>query len=125
MPESVAVTIRPGGEVVWRLTVAKSWLARLRGLIGRPRLEPDTGIYLPGTNGVHMFFMRFAIDCIFVGAERADGSRAVVAVRPDLAPWTGLVLWIRGARGAIELGAGSAAAAGVAAGDYLMLTPVA
>ncbi len=108
------------GEQLWRLTVARSFMARLRGLMGRAALNPGQGIYLPGSNGVHMLFMRFAIDCVFVGGVGPDGARRVVAVRHNLAPWTGIVWWVRGARGAIEVGAGEAALAQLKPGDALL-----
>jgi hypothetical protein len=109
------------GGHLWRVEVASSWLARLRGLIGRSRLVPGEGLYLPGTNSIHMLFMRFAIDCVFVGSRGADGTAPVVAVHERLAPWRGVVWWVRHAKGAIELPAGSAAHAGVKPGDYLRL----
>ena len=108
---------------LWRLDVAGSWLGRLRGLIGRRALAAGEGLYLPGTNGVHMLFMRFAIDCLFVGAPRTDGARPVVALKPNLAPWTGIVWWVRGARGAIEVPAGALASSGLRVGDYVTLAP--
>ena len=108
---------------LWRLEVAGSWLSRLRGLIGRRGLGPGEGLYLPGTNSIHMLFMRFAIDVVFVGAPRTDGSRQVVAVRERLAPWTGVVWWVRGARGVVELPAGSLAASGLKLGDYVSFGP--
>ena len=108
---------------LWRLEVAGSWLSRLRGLIGRRGLGPGEGLYLPGTNSIHMLFMRFAIDVVFVGAPRTDGSRQVVAVRERLAPWTGVVWWVRGARGVVELPAGSLAASGLKLGDYVSFEP--
>ena len=108
---------------LWRVEVAGSWLSRLRGLIGRRGLGPGEGLYLPGTNSIHMLFMRFAIDCLFVGAPRTDGSRQVVAVRERLAPWTGVVWWVRGARGVVELPAGSLAASGLKLGDYVSFGP--
>ena len=108
---------------LWRLEVASSWLSRLRGLIGRRGLGPGEGLYLPGTNSIHMLFMRFAIDVVFVGAPRTDGSRQVVAVRERLAPWTGVVWWVRGARGVVELPAGSLAASGLKLGDYVSFGP--
>ena len=102
--------------------MARSWFARLRGLIGRSELPDATGLYLPGTNSIHMLFMRFAIDCIFVGPAEGE-ERRVVAVRPNLRPWTGVVWWVRGARGALEVPAGSAAGAGVKVGDILRFSP--
>jgi uncharacterized membrane protein (UPF0127 family) len=109
---------------LWRLDVADSWLARLRGLIGRRDLAAGDGLYLPGTNGVHMFFMRFAIDVVFVGAPRPDGAQQVVALKPGLKPWTGLVPWVRGAHGAVEVPAGSLSGSGLNVGDYVTLTSV-
>src|SRR3954447_2318514 len=111
------------GAPVWAVDVADSWLSRLRGLIGRPTLAPGKGIFFPGTNGIHMLFMRFAIDCVFVTAEAADGTREVVSVRAGLRPWTGIVWYVRRARGAIELSAGAAAGANVKLGDRLRLRP--
>jgi uncharacterized protein len=106
---------------LWRLEVAGSWLSRLRGLIGRRGLGPGEGLYLPGTNSIHMLFMRFAIDVVFVGAPGTDGSRQVVAVRERLAPWTGVVWWVRGAHGAVELAEGAIARAGIRPGDTVSL----
>jgi uncharacterized membrane protein (UPF0127 family) len=107
----------------WRLSVADSFFARFMGLMGRKSLDAGEGLFLPGTNSIHMLFMRFPIDCLFVGALRADGSREVVGVRERLAPWRGVVWWVRGARGAIEVPAGSLAAAGLRRGDYVTLEP--
>ena len=109
----------------WQLEVADSWLARLRGLIGRRRVGRDEGLYLPGTNAIHMLFMRFPIDCVFVGAPRPDGTRQIVAVQAELAPWRGVVWWVRGAKGAVELRSGAAGAAGLRRGDYVRLEPAA
>jgi uncharacterized protein len=112
-----------GGEPLWRLEVADSWWQRLKGLIGRRELRPGAGLYLPGTNSIHMLLMRFPIDCAFVGPMSADGTRPVVSVHHGLRPWTGVVWWARGARGAVELPAGSLAAAGLKVGDRVRLEP--
>lgn len=109
------------GALIWRLEVADSWLSRLRGLIGRASLGPGEGLYLPGTNSIHMLFMRFPIDCVFLGAPHADGSREVVGVREDLAPWRGVVWWMPGARSAVEVAAGGVAQAGLRRGDLITL----
>ena len=70
-----------------------------------------------------MLFMRFPIDCVFVRpADAAPDCFEVVSVRPDLAPWTGVVWFVRRARATIELNAGDAARAGVKVGDRLTLT---
>jgi uncharacterized membrane protein (UPF0127 family) len=114
---------RTDGTCVWTVGVARSWLARLRGLIGRRGLAEGEGLYLPGTNGIHMLFMRFPIDCLFLSARRPDGTRQVLGVRERLAPWRGVVWWIGGAKGVLELPAGSVAASGIRRGDLINLTP--
>jgi uncharacterized protein len=118
----LGVVRAPNGERLWTVDVAGSWLDRLRGLIGRSALAESEGLYFPGTNGIHMLFMRFAIDCVFVGAPREDGSHEVVAVREHLRPWTGLVPWVHRARGALELRAGAVSSAGLRVGDSLRFT---
>ena len=116
------VTLRTasGASVVGHVRMATSFWARFRGLMGSAPLDPDAGLYLP-VNSIHMLFMRFPIDCVFVSGERDDGSRQVVDVRERLRPWSGVVWWSRGAKGCVELPAGSLAAAGVRRGDYVRL----
>lgn len=116
------VVTRLDGRALWTVEVADSWWRRLRGLMGRSSLVAGEGLFFPGTNGIHMLFMRFAIDCVFVRPVTGDGlAHEVVAVRPNVRPWTGVVWFVRRARGAIELQAGSAAQAGVNVGDRLRL----
>ncbi|MEP7361095.1 MAG: DUF192 domain-containing protein [Chloroflexota bacterium] len=120
----VGVAAGGSGLALFRVEVADSWLGRLRGLIGRPSLDAGSGLYLTGTNSIHMFFMRFPIDVVFLGAPRNDGARPVVALKSNLKPWTGIIWYVRGARGAIELPAGSLAASGLSVGDYLRLEAI-
>ncbi len=111
------------GSGLWTVDVADSWVARLRGLIGRRSLDEGDGLYFPGTNSIHMLFMRFAIDCVFTRpASTGSDVHEVVAIRPGLRPWVGVVWYVRGARGVIELADGSVARAGVNVGDRLRLT---
>ena len=46
--------------------VAECFLDRLKGLIGKSGLEPGEGVFFPRCNSIHMWFMRFPIDVIFV-----------------------------------------------------------
>ena len=48
--------------------------------MGRRSLPVGDGLCLTGTNGIHMFFMRFPIDAVFVGKAGSDGSRPVLSV---------------------------------------------
>ena len=106
--------------VARRVTVARSFWGRFRGLMGRASLADDEGLYL-ASNSIHMLFMRFPIDALFVGAPDGDGVRHVVASRPGLRPWTGLVLPVKGAAGVVELPAGAVERAGLSVGDPVRL----
>jgi uncharacterized membrane protein (UPF0127 family) len=107
-----------------RVASADSFWGRFMGLMGRASLPDDEGLYIPG-NSIHMFFMRFPIDAVFVGQPDASGARPVVACRPGLRPWTGLVMPVRDAAGVVELPVGTIARAGIQAGAELRFeTPV-
>ena len=89
--------------------------------MGRPELVPGAGLWLPGTNGIHMLFMRFPIDCIFLGRPEPDGGRVVVGLRRALPPWRGVVWFVRGAHGVLELPAGTIAASRTELGDKIVI----
>ena len=99
--------------------VAASLWAKFRGLMGRLTLAPGAGLWLPDSNGIHMMFMRFPIDAVFVGPPDAHGARPVVAAYRDLKAWTGLVPFVRGAHGVLELPVGTIAASGTEVGDLI------
>lgn len=106
-----------GSVVCERCEVPRSWFGRMRGLLGRDGLEPGTGMLIDAAPSVHMFFMRFPIDVVFL-----DRDRKVVGVRHELRPWR--VAGARRAVAALELPAGAAAAAGVEEGDVLVLDDI-
>ena len=91
------------------------------GLMGRPSLAPDAGLWLPDSNGIHMMFMRFAIDAVFLGRPVGGdaGARPVVALHRGLRAWTGLVPLVRGAHGVLELPVGAIDASGTQVGDLV------
>ena len=103
------------------LESADSLWSKFMGLMGRPSLANGAGLWLPASNGIHMMFMRFAIDAVFVGKPHSDGSRVVVAVRERLPAWTGLVPLVRHANGVLELPVGTIAASGTAVGDRIVI----
>ena len=68
-----------------RLETAASLWGKFMGLMGRSALPSGDGLWLPASNGIHMMFMRFPIDVVFLGRPAADGGlRRVVAVRVGL-----------------------------------------
>ena len=113
--EVVALTREDGRVVCERLLVAAGPLQRMRGLLGRKELPAGEGILLRPAGSIHMFFMRFAIDAIFL-----DGDFVVIDVVPDLRPWR--TARRRGARAVVELASGECARRGVEPGDVLSLS---
>jgi uncharacterized membrane protein (UPF0127 family) len=104
------------------LESADSLWAKFRGLMGRAHLADDAGLWLPGSNGIHMMFMNFAIDCVFVGnPSGTDGARDVVSVHRAVPAWRGVVWYVRGAHGTLELPVGTIDRTGTAIGDRILI----
>jgi len=101
--------------------IADHWWLRMRGLLGKSSLDPGEGILLRPAGSVHMMFMRFRMDAVFLSKASTDGSRRVVALRRAMRPWTGVVWFARGADGVIELPAGVIDATGTTIGDEVRL----
>jgi hypothetical protein len=114
----VRVVSDTGKLVCERCEIADSMFARTRGLLGRSGLEPDGGMLIDPAGSVHMFFMRFPIDVVFLARDRT-----VVGVKHRLAPWR--VAGARRAVASLELPAGRAAEVGVEKGDVLVFESVA
>ena len=106
------------------LVLGESFGQRFMGLMGRASLPEREGLYLPA-NSIHMMFMRFPIDALFVSREDESGHRSVVSLRPDLPAWRGIVLPVRGAQGVVEMPAGTLARLGVVEGDTVVFERVA
>jgi uncharacterized membrane protein (UPF0127 family) len=102
-----------------RLENAGGLAGQGRGLLGRDTLEPGTGMLFE--NGrftpfmwMHMFFMRFAIDIVFIG--RGD---TVIRINRRLRPWR-VSSVVFGARKAIELPAGTSDESATQVGDHIV-----
>jgi uncharacterized protein len=103
------------GVVCPRCSVADTFAARLRGLMGRGRLADGEGLLIRPASSIHTFFMRFPIDVVFV-----DRHDSIVKIVPNLRPWR--LAWGRKATQTVELPAGSCAAAELAVGERLAFT---
>jgi uncharacterized membrane protein (UPF0127 family) len=99
--------------------LARSFLARGRGLMGRASLPDGFALIIYPEWSIHTFFMRVPIDVLFVGRDdRVVGLREAM---PAWRPYAG-VAPSRG-RYVVEMPAGVIAATGTAVGDQLVLTP--
>jgi uncharacterized membrane protein (UPF0127 family) len=110
----VRVVREDGAVVCESCTVAATPLRRLKGLLGRSGLEPGEGLLIRPTSSIHMFFMRFPIDALFL-----DRELVVRKVVTELRPWR--IAFARGAKSVVELPAGEAAKRGVAPSDRLRI----
>jgi uncharacterized membrane protein (UPF0127 family) len=120
----VARNISRGTQLAERLDTASSFWAKFMGLMGRATLPAGEGLWLPGENGIHMLFMRFSIDVLFVAAPSGgDGSRRVLSVRRAIPPWRGVVWRVGGAKGVLELPVGTIDSSGTAVGDEISIGP--
>ena len=72
-------TVEIGGVTA---EVARSFRARVKGLIGRRGLPPGRGLLILRCNAIHTFFMRFAIDATFY-----DREGRVVKIARNVRPW--------------------------------------
>ena len=109
-----------GTVLAQRVEVAASLWARFMGLMGRAELAPGHALWLAG-NGIHMFFMRFPIDAVFLSRPASDGSRRVVSTHRAVRPWIGLIPLVRGAESLLELPVGAIDASGTMPGDTVRL----
>lgn len=115
MASTAEALVRPDGTVVCpACVVADRPSTRARGLLGRDGLGSGEGLLIRPTNSIHTFFMRFAIDVVFL-----DRAGVVLKVVSRLRPWR--LAASRGARCALELRAGEADARGIRPGDELRL----
>jgi uncharacterized protein len=109
----VAIRREDGSIVCERCVLADTALTRMRGLLGRRDLPSGEGILLKPASSVHMAFMRFAIDAVFL-----DRDLRVVKVASDLRPWR--AAGSRGAKAVLEIPAGEAGRRGLTIGDRLI-----
>ena len=98
------VNARPTGYPVSK---AETFWQRFTGLMGK-HPAPD-GLMIPRCNSIHTFFMRYAIDVIFI-----DGNDTAIRVVERLKPWR-MTFSSRG-RTVLELPGGQAGKIGITAG---------
>ena len=103
-----------------RLADAGGRSGQARGLLGRHSLAADEGLLfvrqrLEPFMWMHMFFMRFAIDIVFL-----DRDDRVVHISRELKPWRVSAVVFR-ARKALELAPGAAARNNTVIGDSIKL----
>lgn len=98
--------------------VARTPWQRLVGLLGSPPLVPGEGLWLVPCNSIHMMFMAFAVDAVFL-----DARQQVVHQIEGLRPWRiSPIVWH--SCSVIELPLGTIAHSGTRVGHRLQMTEV-
>jgi len=113
MPEALvlhAAGHRPASRL--QLQLAHTPWARLRGLLGYETLPAGHGLWLRPCNSVHCWFMRFAIDVIYL-----DEQQRVLQVRAQLRPWQLSLFWP--GKSGIEMAAGECQRLNITAWDEI------
>ena len=98
--------------IIENLKIAESYRERTKGLLGRTSIEENEGLLIKNCNWIHMFFMKFPIDAIFLrtqktnlqndgfqpavngcsprlqsGVSEANSIYKVVKIRHNIKPW--------------------------------------
>ena len=96
-----------------KIEKADTFFKRLRGLIGRKNLPQGHGLLIAPCNSIHMLFMSFAIDAVFV-----DKNFVIKKIARNLQTWTGIAICL-GAWAVVELAAGESARLNLQVGQVL------
>jgi uncharacterized membrane protein (UPF0127 family) len=110
------LTKQDGTIVAEPLEIARNFIASGLGLMGRARLPENGGLLIYGCNGIHMMFMRFPIDAVFV-----DKKGVVVKTYERLLPWIGMVPFVWRADKVAELPVGTIHRLLIKPGDQLLV----
>lgn len=98
-----------------KATLADTFVSRMVGLLRHERLEKGEGLVITHCNSIHMFFMRFAIDVIFINKQDQ-----VVGLVPNIPPNRLSKVYFSAVK-AIEVPVGVIHASRTAVGDKLTL----
>jgi uncharacterized membrane protein (UPF0127 family) len=104
-----------GKVLVPNCSVAEGSWERNVGLLRHKSLAAGEGLWIDPCNAIHTFFMRFAIDAIFLSK-----NLQVVKIKANVEPWRITGVYWR-ARSVLELPAGEARRLGIRIGDELKM----
>ncbi|NJK92585.1 MAG: DUF192 domain-containing protein [Blastochloris sp.] len=93
---------------------SSSLFFKIKGLLGRKSLPQSEGLWLKPCNSIHMFFMKFPIDAIFL-----DKENRVIRIFHGIRPWRATPL-VWKSHSVLELASGVASEFGLKAGDLLV-----
>lgn len=100
-------------EIMLKIKIADNFFARLIGLIGKKNLRRDSGLLIAPCQSIHMLFMRFSIDAIYI-----DKNFVIKKIVRNLKTWTGFSICLS-AWGVVEVAAGEAERLNLKVGEKL------
>jgi uncharacterized protein len=104
-------------ELASEVEIADTSAKRSKGLLGRNGLAPGEGLWIVPCESVHTFWMRFAIDLIYL-----DRLQRIRKIRKSVAPWR--ISVCLSAHSVIELPAGTIRDQDVHKGHQIKLFPI-
>jgi hypothetical protein len=112
LPKLYVRNLTKGTVLATAADVADTSQKRRTGLLHHTSLAEGEGLWIAPCEGIHTFFMKFAIDVVFLGRDRN-----VLKARAGMGPWR-LALCLP-AQSVLELPAGTLAATRTERGDQL------
>lgn len=99
--------------LISRLEIADSFFSRAKGLLGTQALPTEQGLWIYHCNSIHTFFMKYAIDCVFV-----NKNMVVKKIYLNVKPWR--MTWPAwGSDSVIEVAGGEVSKWNLKVGDQL------
>ena len=114
--QKMCISGAPPSAPFLEVKMADSFFTRLAGLMLQKKLPQGTGLLLAPCNSVHMCFMRFAIDVIYI-----DKEYKILKVVKNLKPWVGLSM-CNNAWATLEMAAGEAERCGLKVGESFIIS---
>jgi uncharacterized membrane protein (UPF0127 family) len=112
-PGHYQVQLEDGSILATDILYRQGMLFRMKGLLGREGLKPGEGILILPCNAIHMFFMKFPIDAVFLNKEFR-----VVKIFHSIKPWRATRM-VKGVTSVLEIKAGDCREAKLAEGMKL------
>lgn len=96
-----------------RIKTATNFFDRFLGLMGKKDLPDGTGLLIAPCKSIHMLFMRFPIDAVYI-----DRDFVIKKIVPNLQTWSGVSFCLN-AWGVVEFMAGEAERLNLKVGEKL------
>jgi len=124
LPRMTMTQEKNGALLLQDCYCARGFMSRFFGLMGVSELAASEGLLLEPCKDIHMGFMNFSIDAIFLRRLSRSDDRAtryeITSVRDNLQPWRLLPAGDRSATSTLEVQSGFSARLGIRPGDIIL-----